>query len=336
MQIEIVSPVECRVLRKDGEKLRSCLSFSAYYYVQKQYKKECKDYQKYVFSQITDTHYYFWFGLLTRVKRFCKSKGIKYEINGNIRSWELSPPQKLHVPGIEFRKEQVNLIQSAILKRRGVIKAPTGSGKTILQLGIISCWREHKCLLLAHTLDIISQTVREIEEKFNCEVGVFAEGKKQTDKLITVATIQSVGNPIMLYKELINVMGKSSDINWWKQKEEIQKGNLNLLVEHTNFKSSTQLIKSKTPEAVTARKIAKEIKKCEHAINILPNCKKIEEGAKVVLDFLAENEIVIVDEAHHISKIDGAYAHALSHCFAPVRLGFTATLPTEEEAKFSL
>jgi len=55
-------------------------------------------------------------------------------------------------------------------------------------------------------------------------------------------------------------------------------------------------------------------------------------------------KIVIVDEAHHLSKFappfdngkGGTYARVLSSILAPIRLGFTATLPYTEEAKMSL
>ena len=61
-----------------------------------------------------------------------------------------------------------------------------------------------------------------------------------------------------------------------------------------------------------------------------------------LIDFDAD--IVIVDEAHHLSKFappfdrgkGGTYARVLSNILAPIRLGFTATLPYTEEAKMAL
>ena len=56
-------------------------------------------------------------------------------------------------------------------------------------------------------------------------------------------------------------------------------------------------------------------------------------------DFIKDVDIVIVDEAHHISKFGkpfyngkgATYANVLSKIDAPIRIGFTATLPKEEE-----
>ena len=44
----------------------------------------------------------------------------------------------------------------------------------------------------------------------------------------------------------------------------------------------------------------------------------------------------MVDECHHVTKIDSTYGKILGNLSAPVRLGFTATLPTAHEAIFTL
>lgn len=62
------------------------------------------------------------------------------------------------------------------------------------------------------------------------------------------------------------------------------------------------------------------------------------------LDWYKSIDIVIVDEAHHLSKFappfdkgdGGTYARVLSVIHASIRLGFTATLPYTDEAKMAL
>ena len=44
---------------------------------------------------------------------------------------------------------------------------------------------------------------------------------------------------------------------------------------------------------------------------------------------------VLVDESHRVSSVSGNYAQVLSNLLAPIRLGFTATPPTAQEAIFS-
>jgi len=71
------------------------------------------------------------------------------------------------------------------------------------------------------------------------------------------------------------------------------------------------------------------------------------QSLKNLLDekFLQEVDIVVVDEAHHVSSFSlpfarkdqqGSYARVLSTVPAPIRLGFTATLPYIEQARMSL
>ena len=47
-------------------------------------------------------------------------------------------------------------------------------------------------------------------------------------------------------------------------------------------------------------------------------------------------DIVFIDECHHVSTAHGLYAQTLTRLTAPRRYGFTATIPTGAEAKFSL
>jgi superfamily II DNA or RNA helicase len=47
-------------------------------------------------------------------------------------------------------------------------------------------------------------------------------------------------------------------------------------------------------------------------------------------------DVLIVDEAHHISTFSGQYAQILGNIKSPVRLGLTATLPYLPEAQFAL
>jgi superfamily II DNA or RNA helicase len=47
-------------------------------------------------------------------------------------------------------------------------------------------------------------------------------------------------------------------------------------------------------------------------------------------------DVVMVDEAHHVVRPDGVYAQILSTMLAPIRLGFTATVPTKQESVLTM
>jgi DNA repair protein RadD len=49
-----------------------------------------------------------------------------------------------------------------------------------------------------------------------------------------------------------------------------------------------------------------------------------------------EFDIIMIDEVHHVQKFLSEYEHILTNCSAPIRLGFTATIPKDDEAMITL
>jgi superfamily II DNA or RNA helicase len=52
--------------------------------------------------------------------------------------------------------------------------------------------------------------------------------------------------------------------------------------------------------------------------------------------FYEKFDVVIVDEAHHVSKFDGMYGRILKQVTAPIRIGVTATPPDRVESQMAL
>jgi superfamily II DNA or RNA helicase len=79
-------------------------------------------------------------------------------------------------------------------KEFGTLSAPTGSGKTVMALYIISK-RRQPALIVVHTKDLAHQWVRRIEEFLGVpadEVGFIGGGRKVIGEKITVALVQSL------------------------------------------------------------------------------------------------------------------------------------------------
>jgi superfamily II DNA or RNA helicase len=98
------------------------------------------------------------------------------------------------LPYITFRPDQLKLISQAITAKRGIVKSATATGKTILQLGIISAMpKNFCCLVLAHTKDIVTQTYEELcKFGFKAKTQMIMEGHRPPlTKPIIVATIQT-------------------------------------------------------------------------------------------------------------------------------------------------
>jgi superfamily II DNA or RNA helicase len=191
MQIEILDSIECQVSKKDAATLFPILSFESSYWTQGPFKKQRKTYQKNVFSYKGQTHWRFYTGLLPRIRQWCIAQNIPLRIIGEeLKIPRQNPP---FLEGIEFRPDQLKMIDLACEHGRGVIHAPTGVGKTIMQLGLTSCYPNAKVLLLCHTVSIIDQTFKEFQRFGFKDVEMFGGGNiiQKPSKRITVSTMQS-------------------------------------------------------------------------------------------------------------------------------------------------
>lgn len=191
MKIKILDSVECEISKDDGKILFPCLSFTATYWVQGPYKRRPKSYQKDVFTFKGKKVWRFYTGLLPRVKKWCREQNIPLKIDGEeLKLPRQNPP---FLKGITFREDQIKLIEKACYYQRGCIQAPTGVGKTIMQLGIISCFPDSNFLLLAHNIDIVSQTYKKARELGFKSVEMFGGDNKiaSPKKKLTISTMQS-------------------------------------------------------------------------------------------------------------------------------------------------
>lgn len=134
-------------------------------------------------------------GLLPRVKS--KTRGIKIVGLENATEW-ITTLRRPKVGDIQFRPDQMTALHVARNTNRGVILFPTGSGKTIIALGIMSMFPRHRTLFLCHTKDLIQQTAAELKEFKFKNVFIMGGGYKtdirkvkKTKGAILVATIQS-------------------------------------------------------------------------------------------------------------------------------------------------
>lgn len=253
IHIDVENPIICRVPKEEVEPIIPCLSYESQYFRQGRFGKIRTPHRKKVFSGMGPKYWYFHTGLLPRVINHCNILDLETEISGIDNAWpklECSPPS---LTGITLRNDQLKLINDALANLRGIIKAPTGSGKTILQLALLSCYPKLNSLILAHLSSIVTQTAEELHKFGFKDIQIMGAGHQRAP-----------------------LRGK-------------------ILV------STMQTFKRLDPNEYS--------------------------------DYF---HMVIVDEAHHVTTTTGTYGTILKNLVAPIRLGFTATLPTAEEAKFSM
>ena len=242
VNVNILDAVHCQTDRQGIELLFPCLSHDAVFYVKTQYRNERREYKK---SLITKKGI-FMTGHLPRIRVFCTRRKYNLIISGTQEKILPENPPKL--PAINFRPDQIFLLEKALKEQRGVIKAPTGSGKTLLIAGIMGCYPSKEKIIMTHQLSIIDQIVEELKIQKVGKPTVYAEGIKQLSKL-TVASIQSM-------------------------------------------------------------------------VNVNPR------------EYSGRYDLVMVDEAHHVSDYKGIYMKVLENMIAPVRLGTTATVHSENSKEY--
>jgi superfamily II DNA or RNA helicase len=95
------------------------------------------------------------------------------------------------VKNVQFREDQIRVINNAVTGKRGVLKAPARTGKTVVAAGIFSMFSQSNCLFLMHTKDLLYQTYEELQRFGYKDIGLVGDGKKDWKHRITVALHQS-------------------------------------------------------------------------------------------------------------------------------------------------
>lgn len=163
--IEILDPVWAEV-KTGKELLKPCLSYPKERWEQKQFGKKMTTYRKQLFEG--KGRKLFLAGFIPKIEKYCNSHNIKLTItNSNpIKALLTKKEPKIEELNIKNGKYsfQYKLIKTAIKEQRGIIKAATASGKTIIMLGLLSCYPKKKILFISDTYIPITQF------KTTCEV----------------------------------------------------------------------------------------------------------------------------------------------------------------------
>lgn len=131
-------------------------------------------------------------GLLPRVKEFCGTINHNLHLT-NLGNYErIAKEREPQLSGINFRDDQLRLIHEAIRHQRGLLVGPPAIGKTIIAMGLISCFPSSRVLFLCHSLDILHQTVDEMK-RFGFEPSIISGSQRDliNSKRIVVANYQS-------------------------------------------------------------------------------------------------------------------------------------------------
>lgn len=151
-----------------------------------------------LFNTQTHTIYY---GLIPYIEKFCFDRNYTIEYDASIDlADEFSESeadefiQKLNLPH-EVRDYQKKAFIYAIRNRRGLLVSPTASGKSLI-IYLITKYLGGKTLIIVPTISLVSQMFKDFKDYgFDSDKHVHkitAGAEKETSKLITVSTWQSI------------------------------------------------------------------------------------------------------------------------------------------------
>ncbi|MBW2492599.1 MAG: DEAD/DEAH box helicase family protein, partial [Deltaproteobacteria bacterium] len=129
-------------------------------------------------------------GYIRQLLLLCRRKEVTYDIDDQRRTFR---PVEFKFNG-RLKPFQQNAVNAMVSKDFGSLSAPTGSGKTVMALFIISR-RNQPALIVVHTKDLAFQWMERIEQFLGIPkdaVGFIGGGKIKMGETITVALVQTL------------------------------------------------------------------------------------------------------------------------------------------------
>jgi superfamily II DNA or RNA helicase len=154
-KIQVIDEVHCKANAEARKRIKYVFSYKVEFWRQGVFAKQQEEKRQFLITGRKGTGGQFLTGLLPRVMRYCKRRGIDIDLTDNRETISPLTPPKLD--GITFREDQTKAIRRMTTTPRGKIIAPTGSGKTLVALGFISKFPLHRSIIVAHTRDLIDQ-----------------------------------------------------------------------------------------------------------------------------------------------------------------------------------
>jgi superfamily II DNA or RNA helicase len=250
IEIIIVNPVLSKCVQ-GKEHVKKLLSYPKTYWIDGMYGKK----QKKARVSLVNRKGLFYTGLTEKVSLWAQKMGYSCLVRSGQDMMQIDEEVIASgdyvLDGVTLRDDQVRFVETALERRRGVLVMPTGGGKTCIAMAIMKAFTGSTILFLVPTLDLIKQTLDELEKFKFKHVGFLGDGRRSFgNRKIVVSTYQTF--------------------------------------------------------------------------------------VKMAEEYGSYFDVVIVDECHISVLKQSSYEKILTQVMAPVRLGLTATLPTDEEKRLVL
>jgi superfamily II DNA or RNA helicase len=130
-------------------------------------------------------------GLLTVVLSVLEEEGVAYVLEDRRDEFSVSDLHPFSIDGIKLRDYQVNAVGQMLRRLRGVIKIPTGGGKTLIAASAIKALHLPTAYIV-HTSTLLNQTKQVFDSVFSSDdLGIVGGGTYNFSKY-TICMVQSL------------------------------------------------------------------------------------------------------------------------------------------------
>lgn len=129
-------------------------------------------------------------GFARQLVNAAKKQNVRFQIVDNRRTL---PEVSFQFSG-SLRPYQQQAVDALLSRDFGTLRAPTGSGKTVMSLSVIA-QRRQPTLIVVHTKELLLQWRERIERFLNIprnEIGLVGDGQRQLGDRVTVGLVQSL------------------------------------------------------------------------------------------------------------------------------------------------
>lgn len=140
-------------------------------------------------------------GFLPYLTNYCQARFFPFRLRDETHLYD---PVNFVFHG-ELKPFQKQAVNTMLSKNEGTLCAPTGAGKTVMALYLVS-QRKQPTIIIVHTKELLNQWVERVKTFLKIpasEIGRIGDGKLETGRLITIALVQTLRN----HSDLINDYG---------------------------------------------------------------------------------------------------------------------------------